>query len=182
MSTIAANLKKRGAKEWELNVRTDNERAIHLYERFGMRANHSTHVLRLEWSLVPRLDPPTRTPRTAAVEPKHDAGIEAAFDLPTGQLARLRSFSGHVLVQLLNELDEPVAVARFDPEFPGSFPFRMLEPELARPLLEAIRPHARPKPDWLQIVIENDAACAELLRENGARLVFEILHMRGKIP
>jgi hypothetical protein len=112
----------------------------------------------------------------------HDAAVERAFDLPSGMVARLRSFAGHHLLQLLNELDEPVAFARFDPDFPGAFPFRVTDPELVRPLLDALRPHARPKPSWIQLVIENDAACADILRRHGARVVFEILHLRGEVP
>jgi predicted GNAT family acetyltransferase len=182
MNAIAVSLRERGAREWELNVRVDNGAAIHLYESCGMRADYSTFVLRIDWSRVPELIAPTRTLRSATVEPGHDAGIERVFDMPNGMVARLRSFVGHVLVQLRDELDEPIAFARFDPEFPGAFPFRVSVPELAGPLLEAIQPHARPTPSWLQLVIENDLGCAELLRKHGARLVFEILHLRGRIP
>lgn len=179
MNSIAENLRERGATEWELNVRTGNGAAIHLYESCGMRAEYSTFVLRLEWANVMTS---TASSRVATVEPGHDAAIESAFELPSGMVARLRSFQGHVLVQLLNELDEPIAFARFDPDFPGAFPFRVAHVALALPLLEAIRPHARPKPGWIQLVIENNEACAELLRKLGAKLKFEILHMRGAIP
>jgi GNAT superfamily N-acetyltransferase len=182
MNAIAADLRARGAKEWELNVRTGNDAAIRLYESCGMRAEYSTFVLRFEWSKVHDAGAPTRTLRIAQVQPEHDTAIESAFDLPSGMVARLRSFQGHVLIQLLDELDEPIAFARFDPEFPGAFPFRVADAELAVPLLEALRPHAGSNPGWIQLVIENDEACAERLRKLGARLRFEILHMRGTIP
>lgn len=114
------------------------------------------------------------------VERGHDAGIERRFRLPEGQVARLREFAGTFLIQLV-ERGEPVAFSRFDPRFPGSFPFRVAAPELARPLLEATRRHARESDPWIQLVIEDDAATADALLAAGAQLKIAIMHMSGVI-
>ncbi|MDZ4773506.1 MAG: GNAT family N-acetyltransferase [Planctomycetota bacterium] len=182
MDRIAANLRERGASEWELNVRSDNASAIHLYESVGMRAEYSTMVMRFEWSRKQALPKRTHLACASDVEARHDPAVERAFQLPDGMVARLRSFEGHVLAQLVDPREEPIAFARFDPAFPGAFPFRVQSVELVRPLLDVLESHAPPKSNWLQLVIENDAPTAEMLIAKGAQLRFEILHLRGSLP
>jgi ribosomal protein S18 acetylase RimI-like enzyme len=182
MKAIALRLRARGCTEWELNVKRDNAPAIRLYERCGMQPQYSTVVLRIDWAEIESLPSSGRALAVSDVDPAEDRAIERAFALQDGKVARLRSVEGQVLVQLVDETTRAVrAFARFDPMFPGSFPFHVQAPELAADLLRAIRPHARSSDVWIQLVVENDAATADLLRAAGARLMFEILHLKGPI-
>jgi GNAT superfamily N-acetyltransferase len=91
MDAIASGLRENGASEWELNVRSDNETAIHLYESFGMRAEYSTFVLRLDWTRVPVLPHSAQPICASDVEPHHDFLIERAFGWSTCARSPLRS-------------------------------------------------------------------------------------------
>jgi len=181
MRELAARFRAGGATRWELNVKRDNATAIALYERCGMRALYATNVLRLDWAAMPRLPGSARPLVAQWVEPAHDREVERAFRLPDGKVARLRSLEGMHLARLV-ERDAVVAFARFNPAFPGCFPFHVTSPELARPLLEFLRPRARPEDAWIQLVIEGDDATTAALIAAGARTYLEIVHMGGAIP
>ncbi|MCY2959266.1 MAG: GNAT family N-acetyltransferase [Planctomycetota bacterium] len=181
MRELSSRFRAAGASRWELNVKRDNHAAIALYGRCGMRPLYATTVVRLDWAALARL-PGTARPLVArAVEPEQDRDVEAAFRLPDGKLARLRALEGTVLAQLV-ERGAVVAFARFNPSFPGCFPFRVAAPELARPLIESLAAHARPGDAWIQLVIEDDDATAAMFLAAGARTYLEIVHMSGAIP
>lgn len=182
MHALATRLRERGSTQWELNVKRDNDAAIHLYSAFGMREQYSTIVLQLDWNDAARLSAPDATARAVEVETRDDAEVERRFGLPAGQVARLRASAGHVLIRLVTSAGETCGFARFDPEFPGAFPFRVSSPAQARTLLDALRPYSHGEHAWIQLVIEDDAETAHVLRAAGARLRFEILHMQGPIP
>lgn len=181
MREAAARFRAAGATRWELNVKRDNRAAIALYERCGLKFQYATHVVRIDWAALPRLPRTARPLLARAVEPESDRVVETTFALPSGKVARLRGLQGSVLMQLV-EHDLPVAFARFNPAFPGCFPFQVSSPDLARQLLEALAPFAREGDMWLQLVVENDAATARTMIEGGAHLVLEIVHMDGVIP
>lgn len=181
MDAIAAHLRGLGAREWELNVRRENAPALHLYGAVGMREEYVTFVLRLEWALVERLPAPMLPPRFETLRPECDTDCERAFGMPAGQLAGYRRHSANALARLLEDDGRIVGIARFDPTFPGAFPFRVKETEYVRSLLEGLRPLAPKRPTWLQLVIEDDLPAVALLLEIGAQQVFEIVHMRGRI-
>jgi GNAT superfamily N-acetyltransferase len=182
MKAIAQRLRARHCTEWELNVKRDNAPAIRLYERCGMHHAYSTVVLRIDWAAAEELRPSVWKCAVSGVDPSEDRAIEHAFALQDGKVARLRSVEGQVLVQLVDVVTHSVqAFARFDPAYPGAFPFRVQAPDLAPDLLRAIRPHARASDVWIQLVVEDDAATGELLFAAGARLMFEIVHLKGPI-
>jgi len=181
MRELADRFRAAGATRWELNVKRDNQRAIALYESCGMRALYATNVLRIDWTALPRLPGSARPLVAQWVEPAHDRDVERAFRLPDGKVARLRSLEGMHLAQLV-ERGAVVAFARFNPAFPGCFPFHVQSPELARPMLEFLRPRSRPEDAWIQLVIEDDDATTAKLIEAGARMYLEIVHMGGAIP
>jgi ribosomal protein S18 acetylase RimI-like enzyme len=181
MKALAQRLRQQGCTRWELNVKVDNLAAIRLYEHCGLRVAYRSHALRLAWAALGRLPAPPRAPEARAVEPAQDRALEAAFRLPQGLLARLRGLAGSVLLELVQD-GEPVAFARFDPAFPGCFPFHVRSPQLARPLLEALHPRARHGDLWLQVVVEGDPATAQALIRAGAEEVLEILHLEGPLP
>jgi GNAT superfamily N-acetyltransferase len=181
MRELASRFRAAGATRWELNVKRDNRAAIALYEGCGMRLKYATDVVRLDWDALPRLVDSARPVVAAPVEPDHDGDLERAFGLPAGQVARFRGLAGMVLAQLV-EAGRPVAFARFNPAFPGCFPFRVEEPGLARAMLEFLRPHARPADPWIQLVVEDDVATAQSLLAAGGRHVLAIVHLGGEIP
>lgn len=181
MAVCAARLRAGGCTRWELNVREDNVPARRLYARCGLGVAHRSHVLRLAWDAVATLPAAPEDVFARAVEPGDDGTVEDAFRLPAGMVARLRGLRGAVVLQLVHG-GLPVAFARFDPAFPGCFPFRVQAPGLARPLLDALRAHARPGDRWLQLVVEDDEATAETLRAAGAAEVSTMLHLDGPLP
>jgi len=181
MQALATRLAAAGCSRWELNVHVGNDAAVGLYERWGMREEYRSHVLRMPWENVARLPSSARPVVVRPVERDDDAAIERRFRLPEGQVARLRSFEGMILLQLA-ERGEPVAFARFDPRVPGCFPFRVASAELARPLLEGVRSHARATDPWIQLVVEDDAATGDALLAAGAQPKIAIVHMSGAIP
>ncbi|MBL8861257.1 MAG: GNAT family N-acetyltransferase [Planctomycetes bacterium] len=181
MEELARRVRAAGATRWELNVKRDNRPAIALYERYGMRTEHVTHVVRLSLPGVARLAGCARPVLARGVAPAADAEVERAFHLPDGKLARLRSLAGMTLVRLV-EHERTVAFARFDPRYPGCFPFHVEAAELARPLLEQLVPLCPRGATWIQLVIEADEATTGALLAAGAQPVFEILHLAGDVP
>lgn len=181
MRELARRFRAAGASRWELNVKRDNAAAIALYERCGMRAMYETDVVRIGWDRVPRLAGSARSTVAARVEPADDRAVERAFRLPEGQVAHFRGSPRIHLAQLV-DAGRPVAFARFDPAFPGCFPFRVAAPELARALLESLRPRARADDAWIQLVVEDDAATVAALVDAGASQKLAIVHMGGPIP
>jgi GNAT superfamily N-acetyltransferase len=174
MRTAAAQLKHAGVPEWHLNVKVDNAPAIRLYEKLGMAVEHRTTVLGLDWSALDRL--PHDDATVLPVDPAEDDDIERALHLIGGRLAMTRRRASRRLIQLRDSSCAPVGIAVFDPEL-GASPFRVARPGLAAPLLAACRPYAT-KPT-LQVVIEDDAALADLLVAAGATVKLRLLHYLG---
>lgn len=184
MDAIASRLRAAGADRWCLNVKPENTPAVKLYERVGMRVLYPFHAFRFPWELVDRLPRGDREVIGRAVEPDEDARVEAAFKLPPGQVTAARKKGGIVLMRLVDPAhpdDVSLGFASFDPEFPGSFPFRVGHPTLAVELLEALCPHARPELDFMQCVVEDDLPLAQMLLAAGASLRMSAVHMEGPL-
>ncbi len=184
LDEVSARLRRAGCRAWRLNVKVGNEPAIGLYQRMGMREAHRSTGLTLEWPAVERLPAAGRRLEVGPVEPGEDERLEQAFDLPAGQLAWFRTVTGQVLAVLLDQNStggSPVGFARFDPGFPGAFPFKVREPAAARALLEGLRPHALPGADRLHLLVEDQPDLVELLCGAGAVRTIELIHMRGPI-
>jgi GNAT superfamily N-acetyltransferase len=183
MQAIGERMRAGGCRTWRLNVKSDNTAAIALYHAFGMATAYRAAALKIAWEAVERLPGSARSVEGRVIRPEEDAALEAAFRLLAGQLAGLRAL-GHVLMRLCDRdrLDDAkVGVARFNPAYPGIYPFRVGEPALARALLEALRPHARPGDREVGLVIEDDDATVAVVRAAGAALKFEMLHMQGPL-
>jgi hypothetical protein len=75
-----------------------------------------------------------------------------------------------------------VGVARFDPEYPGCYPFRARSASDARALLQGVREFSPAEVDWIQLVIEDDAPLADALTDLDADVKHRIVHMRGEVP
>ncbi len=182
MEAVSARLRAAGCTRWSLNVKVDNGSAIRLYERCGMRRVYRSVALSLPWDrlvALPREDAP---PAPRSIEPGDDRVVEVAFSVIPGRLADFRA-RGRVLLGLFEPRrpTEPAGLACFDPSLPGASPFAVTRPALAAPLLEGLRPHARPSDTEIKLVIERDAALAVALRDAGAAVTLELFHMEGEL-
>jgi ribosomal protein S18 acetylase RimI-like enzyme len=185
LTAAAARLRRAGCDAWRLNMKVGNEPALRLYESLGFRTLFRSDSLRVPWRAVDALPPAPRPLLVRDVEPADDAALEQRFDLAPGQLTACRAMAGQILVRLDDAADRAqpaLGVARFDPQFPGAYPFRVSAPPFARALLEGLRPHARPEHDHLFVLTEDDAPLAALLRAAGAAVQLEIVHLRGALP
>lgn len=181
MGAIAARLRAARCTRWELNVKPDNVPAVRLYESVGMHEEFASSVVRIDWSDALRL-PSEREVIARGIDPEEDAEVERDLHLPDGKVLRLREMTEQVLVQLVDAGGVRRGFARFDPDFPGAFPFRVTSPRYTGALLRALHTHRSSEHAWLQLVIEDDAETAQLLIGAGARLVFDMLHFAGEIP
>lgn len=182
MLRLADTLRAAGGRRWCLNVRPDNRPAVALYTTLGMSREYGSVGLRLAWSAVDTMPLPRGPVRGEIITPEHDTTLEGGFGLVPGQLALARS-SGKVLCAVREDAsDEPVALAVFDPHFPGAFPFRARRPELAQPLLVAMRAHARAGDIEVHLVIEGDEPLAEHLLQSGAVVKLRFDHYGGPLP
>lgn len=180
MHELAKNFRRGGARAWRLNVFAKNVPAIALYEKLGMRAVHSTAVLRLDWEHIPRL--PQADSQPGELEPGLDAIAESRFRLLDGQLARARERSGVRLIAAFEGEGTLQGLAVFDPHYPGSFPFCCAQPVHARTLLSAMHESYEGAAPQVQTVVEDDAALVAHLERAGALRLKDILHMRGELP
>ncbi|WP_437683583.1 N-acetyltransferase family protein [Sorangium sp. So ce131] len=185
MRAVAAHLRARGCSRWCLNVVPDNTAAVRLYRGAGMEQAYTSTSFRFTWDVVARLPRPDRAVAVRPVDPADDAAVEAAFGLVPGQVAEARGRGKLVLLSLVDPAAPsapPLGFASFDPQHPGAFPFRVVAPGLAVPLLEAIRPHAPPDPAFIGVVVEDDDALASAFLAAGAAVHLALLHFRGDIP
>ncbi|XXX82596.1 GNAT family N-acetyltransferase [Sorangium sp. So ce134] len=185
MRAVAAHLRSRGCTRWCLNVKPDNAAAVRLYRSAGMEHVYAMTTFQLAWDAAAGLPRPARPVIARPVQPPDDASVEAAFDLLPGQIAEARGRGGLALLCLVDPAAPgaaPLGFANFDPFLPGAFPFRVVAPDLAAPLLEAIRPHAPRTPEALLVTVEDDDALAAALRAVGATVQLVGAHFRGEIP
>jgi ribosomal-protein-alanine N-acetyltransferase len=184
MEDLAARARAAGCTRWSLNVKADNVPAIRLYEAAGMRVGYRSCALRLAWADVARLPRAEGELSVRPIDPAEDEAIEAAFPIPAGRLADLRATSERVLLRLVDGArpeDPRAGVACFDPTWPGANPFGVARPELAAPLLDGVRPHARPEDEHVLVTVADHDALAAALLAAGAELRLDILHMEGPL-
>jgi GNAT superfamily N-acetyltransferase len=182
MDEHARRFRAAGCASWQLNVLRDNAVALALYRSLGMEIDFATAVVRIAPDRVARLPRSTRAIAVRDVEAGEERRIERVFELAPGLLATFRGKSGQRVLALVDAATESVlGVARFDPSFPGCFPFLVAEPSLARALIETLLPSLVGKP-WIQLVIERDEALARMLLDAGGTLHHDIVHMSGALP
>jgi len=185
MQQLATHLRAHGCARWCLNVEPGNAVALGLYRSLGLEIVYRSAALRFDWSAVPDLPTEDLALGTCPVDPAEDAEIEAAHELPPGQLAAIREDPSRILMRL-HDPAEPAAlglgVASFNPLFPGAFPFRVARPGLARTLLLGLRPHALPGEPLMNVVVEDDEPLRALLLGIGAELRLQLLFLRGDLP
>lgn len=185
MEAAAARLREAGCSRWALNVKIDNTPAIRLYERCGLSLAHRSTAMTFAWDRVSHLPHEEGSVTARPVDPAEDPALEDAFGLPRGRLADLRGRRAPIILRLVDPSrpDDPkVGVASFDPTHPGAFPFAVARPALARSLLDAMRPHARPGDTFTRLVVEHDDALDRVMRDAGGEVLFELIHMEGDLP
>jgi ribosomal-protein-alanine N-acetyltransferase len=162
---------------WYLNVKADNAPAIRLYERAGLSVEQRGWSMRADWSVLGQLEGPAHA---LALEPSIDEASRFAHQqgLDPERLALVRARTGVVFVALRDDAG-PCALAAFDPAFPGIHPIAVTSPEHARPLFDALLPHARDP--HVNLFVEGNAALAEALLGAGAKLSFETLRMGASL-
>jgi hypothetical protein len=125
---------------------------------------------------------------TRRIEAQDDEAVEAAFALARGQLASVRStrWTHARRPALATQPDETcVAVACFDPRFPGASPFRVQALEPWRGSVARCHPPARAagSTTHLSVMVENhDALAARLLEARRRSSTYTITHMAGPLP
>lgn len=152
-----------GSTRWYLNVKRDNLAAIHLYERCGLAAESRGWSLRANWSDLLALPDASHA---TAFDPTRDeaAALATRLGVDADRLDVVRARAGNVFVAL-RDAGEGCAFAVFDPAFPGVYPLGVSAPAHARPLFEAIHPHARVA--HTNVFVEGDSALAEVLLARG---------------
>jgi ribosomal-protein-alanine N-acetyltransferase len=167
-----------GAREWRLNVFPKNVPAVALYERCGMRIEYRTFILRVGAEV--ELEAAPLELAIAPVEAIDDAVVEERFGLLRGQLASARSRPSRRVMQLQRK-GALAGVAVFSTSIPGAFPFRTVEPAIGPAFVSLLRPLAPEGARFVQLGVEADAALRDVLLARGARLHYEIAHMRGAL-
>ena len=182
MQWLRQHFRDHGAQHWELNVKPDNQVAIRLYERFGLRSQYRSTALGLSWDRVDSLAVPEERVAVRRVQPSDDELFERALRLLDGQLHGARMLPGRVVVGLVSgAAGTPAGIAVFDPAFPGASPFRVAHPSLVGALLAGLRPHALPGQQALGLFVEDDDAAVTALMAAGASTRLEALHYRGAL-
>jgi GNAT superfamily N-acetyltransferase len=180
MREMAARAKAAGCARWTLNVRPDNVPALRLYERHGMHRGQPWWSMEIAWDDVARLPAGDVETESFVVVPDEDARVEEAAGVPAGILGTLRAAGGRVFLGV-RRAGAVVGLAAFDPSFPGAMPFVAREPWIARRVLEAMRPHARPGDERVRFAAESEAT-RDASVAAGARVMVSIVKMDGAIP
>lgn len=178
MDAVAQRLRGAGCTSWCLNVKPDNVPALRLYESFGMKPAFRSWALGFPWDLLSHVELRGELVVRRIDSQELERELEAAFGLPAGQLSRARTMPARVLLGAW-EAGEPAGLVCFDPTFPGAFPFRARNLEVARLLVDECARHARVGTPRMQLVVEGQDELARQLLDAGARLRLEILHYEG---
>lgn len=183
MRQVAEGFRARGCREWTLNVKRDNAAALALYASLGLRPSRQAVNLRVTRRQVETLPP---APSGVAVVPAVEADwpvLTEAFGLLPGKLARFATLASHRLLRLSRASGGGVP-GMMDVRTPAAvlFPFFAASAGHARALLEhafALLGDAR---DGVGVVVTDDAALEQRLREAGAVARLETFELRGPLP
>lgn len=179
MGAVRSRLIARSCKRWCLNVDPKNLPAVALYRRLGFVERYQSVALRFPWDLIDsiRLAPTVAT--VGLLSPNDDARVEGAMELAPGILGKNRN-RGYVNL-VAEGAGGTLGVASFEPGFPGAFPFRSRRPDVALQMLRSAKQYALPQFSYMQVVIENDRALADLLIGAGATVRLEFVHYEGSL-
>jgi GNAT superfamily N-acetyltransferase len=173
MEEVRQRAVAKGSLRWYLNVKADNTPAIRLYEHAGLLFEQRGWPMVADWSVLKTLKGSTGTWK---FEPSLEEASRFAREhrIDPERLAMFRARPGVVFAALRDEA-ATCALAAFDTGFPGICPIAMISLEHAKPLFDALFPHARHP--HVHICVEGDAALAETLRHSGAKVECETFRM-----
>lgn len=177
MLEVIKHFRAVGCNRMCLNVKVDNYPALNLYNSFGMSERYRSNSLRFPWSMVHDLHQPQESCFATPLDLKRAIIVEKKVGLLPGQLARFLKSPRHIVLELKDETETCLGVAAFNPQFPGAFPFRVVQKIWAKPLLLALEPYALPELSYMQIVVENDDSLTEMLVNNGAQIRVSLIHL-----
>ena len=178
LQAVAARGRARGFSRWMLNVKPDNLAARSLYAAMGMQPTRSSAAVRLPITGISGL-PRTNDVVVGPLGP--DRGEMPALLLLPGELQAARELPGRVFVEARRD-GACVGIAGFDPSFPGSPLFRVVDVPVARPLLEAIVPHARAEDVDITVFVEGQPLLEDALCAAGGQVVMRVLRLEGELP
>ena len=179
MSVVREKARATGRPFLTLNVNPRNEPAVRLYESFGMERIYASKALRLDWKIVDALPEADTALASFArnIEPHEDERIEKEAGIISGYLTDARSKAGRVL-RVIDKDGAILAAAVFDTGFPGAYPFRASSEVAALSMLRALRPHAKPSDEIVNIAIMDQPETANVIVARGATVRLETVHMR----
>lgn len=183
MNAMAERFRAGHRNSWCLNVDPQNEGALALYRRLGLRVLYEATLLRLDRGALAAISA-AGDQESIVLLPARDSVVEGVFRLPRGQLKHARGL-GRLLLECPSlSGDRCDGVAVFDPHFPRAFPFRVTGREAVAGLLRGIGPQLPSDPDdqpHLGVVVEDDVALRDMLLGLGATGRHEILHLHGRL-
>ena len=177
MEEVRRRASAKGCTRWYLNVKAENTPAMRLYERSGLSVEQRGWSMLAAWSVLRALQGPTNI-RKSEPSPEEVSRFARQHGLDPERLALVRARPGVVFVALRDDAGT-CALAAFDPAFPSLYPIAVTRPAHARPLFDALFPHARDP--HVNIFVEGNAALAEALHQVGAKLNFETLRMGASL-
>ncbi len=183
MGRLAAHFRARGCREWMLYVKPDNVAAVALYTSVGMRAGQLERTWRLSRRHLETLPVAPEGLEVVPVAEADFALLTEAFELVPGKLARFATQTSHRLRRLWHpERPDAGRLGMMDvrPYARVLVPFYAATPAHARVLLEEAFLELG-NPEELRVATADEALQA-LLRAAGARVVLEVLAMRGPLP
>jgi hypothetical protein len=152
---------------------------LRLYEKCGLSIEQEGWGMQVDWSQLAALPGPRVEVTVYTPESDGDAALAARFDERPERLRMLRGRPGTV-IRAVHEAGAPVAFAAFDPSFSGIYPVRLARVDLARPLFEDLRKHARQS--HVQVFVEGDRSLYEALIGCGAQIHTAMFRMGASLP
>jgi GNAT superfamily N-acetyltransferase len=180
MNAVAARLRAKGCVHWALNVEHENQPALALYRRCGMRVRFAVDTITIAWDALDAL-PTDETVIVEQLEPEHDAALESALAVPAGWIRRVRRIPGRCYA-MARRGEEPYGVLAFDPVTSSTVILRARSIATARMLLDAVRATRRPDSPTVRLYVEDDVALTTGLVDVGGRVVMRMLRMEGALP
>ncbi|NMO22077.1 GNAT family N-acetyltransferase [Pyxidicoccus fallax] len=187
MERVAEHFRARGCSRWALNVKRDNTAALGLYTSVGMRPARQASTLQVTRAQVEALPPAPAGLDVVPAGPSDWEPLTAAFGMLPGRLAHLASLPSHKLLRLVPREPAPGPAAPLGMmDLRASsrtlYPLFAVSPAHARALLEDAFARLGGDVESLQVVVTDDAALEGLLRGAGAKVLHEMLELRGPLP
>lgn len=156
-----------------LYTQEDNFKAQTLYKKFNFKISGTT------WHYIVSLD--TINPlriyncRPIQIDEIDVIGEKFNVSLPSEQIRRFLEREQLVFI-VKDPLDQIIGALRYDPTFPGCFPFEIEELESFDDILDVLRPY-QPKFDYIRLTFTDNYELAELLENRGYQLHHKLFKM-----